>query len=44
MSILGTQPNEEFYAHSKEGGPPEEWQELEEHLQKVAEMARSFAE
>jgi hypothetical protein len=29
-----------FYAHSKEGEPPERWQRLDEHLQNVAEMAR----
>jgi CRISPR-associated endonuclease/helicase Cas3 len=33
----------EFYAHSREGKPPEEWHKLEDHLKKVAEMARSFA-
>lgn len=33
-----------FYAHTKEGRPPEEWQPLDEHLQNVAEMARSFAD
>ncbi len=33
-----------FYAHSKEGEPPEKWQPLEEHLRDVAEMARGFAE
>jgi hypothetical protein len=33
----------EFYAHSLEGKPPEEWHKLEDHLKKVAEMARSFA-
>jgi CRISPR-associated endonuclease/helicase Cas3 len=33
-----------YYAHTKEGHPPEEWQELEEHLKNVAIMARSFAE
>jgi len=39
MSILGTQPNEEFYAHSKEGSPPERWHGLEEHLATVAGKA-----
>jgi hypothetical protein len=29
----------QYYAHSKEGSPPEEWQPLEEHLENVAEMA-----
>ena len=33
---------EEFYAYSREGKPPEEWQRLEDHLIKVAEMARGF--
>ena len=33
-----------FYAHSKEGEPPERWQVLEEHLKNVAEMAQGFAE
>ena len=34
----------EFYAHSREGKPPEEWHRLEDHLKKVAEMAREFAD
>jgi CRISPR-associated endonuclease/helicase Cas3 len=33
-----------FYAHSLPGRPQEEWQPLEEHLRKVAEMAKGFAE
>ena len=33
----------EFYAHSREGKPPEEWQKLEDHLHAVAEKARDFA-
>ena len=32
-----------YYAHSKEGEPPEHWQPLDEHLKNVAELARSFA-
>ena len=36
--------NKEYYAHSKEGEPPSEWHRLNEHLQEVAKMARSFAE
>src|SRR4030042_5661193 len=32
----------EFYAHSRDGTPPEEWHRLEDHLKKVAEIARSF--
>lgn len=35
---------EKYYAHTKEGRPPEKWQELEEHLKNVAIMARAFAE
>ena len=35
---------DEFYAHSKEGKPPEEWHRLEDHLKNVAEIARRFAE
>ena len=34
----------QYYAHSKEDQPPEEWQRLEEHLKNVAEMARLFAD
>ena len=34
---------EEFYAHSREGRPPEEWHRLEDHLKAVAEIARKFA-
>ena len=33
-----------FYAHTKEGRPPEEWQPLEDHLRCVAKLARSFAD
>jgi len=33
---------DEFYAHSREGKPPEERHRLEDHLQAVAEMARPF--
>jgi CRISPR-associated endonuclease/helicase Cas3 len=33
----------EFYAHSKEGKPPEDWHQLNDHLNKMAEIARSFA-
>jgi len=32
----------EFYAHSREGKPPEEWHRLEDRLKAVAEMARTF--
>lgn len=34
----------EYFAHSLEGRPPEEWQRLEEHLKNVAKLARQFAE
>ena len=33
-----------YYAHSKENQPPINWQPLEDHLNNVAKMARSFAE
>jgi len=33
----------EYYAHSREGKPTEEWHRLEDHLKNVAEMARFFA-
>jgi len=32
-----------YYAHSLEGQPPEEWQLLKDHLNNVAEMAAEFA-
>jgi CRISPR-associated endonuclease/helicase Cas3 len=35
--------NNEFYAHSREGEPPDGWHRLEDHLTRVAEMAREFA-
>jgi len=35
--------NKKFYAHSKEGRSPEEWQPLEVHLRNVADMAAEFA-
>ena len=35
---------QEYYAHSLPGRPPEEWQRLDEHLKNVAEMARGFAD
>jgi hypothetical protein len=37
------QMTRQYYAHSLEGKPPSEWQPLEEHLRKVAELAWSFA-
>jgi len=35
--------DKEYYAHSREGKPPEDWHRLEDHLKEVAEMARRFA-
>jgi CRISPR-associated endonuclease/helicase Cas3 len=35
---------DEFYAHSREGKPREEWHRLEDHLIRVADMARGFAD
>ncbi len=35
---------DEYYAHSLDGKPPEEWQRLEDTLKQVVEMVRSFAE
>jgi len=35
---------QKYYAHSKEGEPPSEWQPLDKHLKNVAKMAQSFAE
>jgi len=32
-----------YYAHSKENQPPEQWQLLEEHLENVAKQAAEFA-
>ena len=34
--------DKEYYAHSREGKPPEDWHRLEDHLKEVAEMARKF--
>ncbi len=34
----------EFYAHSIEGKPVDEWHLLEEHLKGTAELAKSFAD
>ncbi len=34
---------DEYYAHSRDGKPPEDWQRLEDHLNEVAEKARVFA-
>jgi CRISPR-associated endonuclease/helicase Cas3 len=35
---------EKFYAHSKEGRPESEWEDLDVHLQRVARLAAEFAE
>ncbi|MCB1226610.1 MAG: HD domain-containing protein [Verrucomicrobiales bacterium] len=32
------------YAHTLEGKGPEDWEPLEEHLQKVAQQAAQFAD
>jgi CRISPR-associated endonuclease/helicase Cas3 len=34
----------EFYAHTIEGKPVDEWHLLEEHLKGTAELAASFAD
>ena len=34
---------DQYYAHSRQGKPPREWQPLDEHLKNVAELARAFA-
>lgn len=34
---------DDFYAHSLNGKPPEDWHRIEDHLKRVAEMARDFA-
>ena len=34
---------DEFYAHSRDGKPPEDWQRLGDHLNEVAEKVRVFA-
>lgn len=39
-----TMKEKEYYAHSVEGRPSEEWHRLEDHLKEVAEMAGRFAE
>lgn len=36
--------DQEYYAHSLPGKLQKDWQRLEDHLQAVAEKARSFAE
>ena len=33
----------EFYAHSRNGKPPEDWHRLEDHFKKVAELTLNFA-
>ena len=44
MLIYEVSMGKEYYAHSLEGKPPEEWQGLSEHLRNVAEKAKGFAE
>ncbi|MBO1224126.1 MAG: HD domain-containing protein [Candidatus Scalindua sediminis] len=34
----------EFYAHSLDGIPIDEWHLLDEHLKNTAELAKSFAD
>jgi hypothetical protein len=34
----------DYYAHSKKGVLPSEWQPLDQHLKKVADFARKFAD
>jgi CRISPR-associated endonuclease/helicase Cas3 len=34
----------EYYAHSIDGRPVDEWHLLEEHLKGTAELAKSFAD
>jgi len=34
----------QFYAHSREDRPQEEWQRLEEHKKNMAELAREFVD
>ena len=36
--------DKKYYAHSLEGEPPEKWQSLENHLEKVAQIAGNFAQ
>ncbi len=35
---------EPSYAHTKDNEPPDRWQTLEDHLRRVAEPTRSFAD
>lgn len=34
----------DFYAHSKDGEPVENWQPLADHLNQVAQLAAQFAQ
>ena len=36
--------DKEYYAHSAEGKPSKDWHRLDDHLKKVAEMSREFAD
>ncbi len=33
---------DEYYAHSREGKPREDWHRLDDHLKKVVDMVRSL--
>jgi CRISPR-associated endonuclease/helicase Cas3 len=35
--------DQQYFAHSREGKPIEDWHRLEDHLKDVAKMARTFA-
>ena len=35
--------DKEYYAHCREGKPPQDWHRLEDHLKEVAKMARGVA-
>jgi len=36
--------DKEYYAHSREGKPLEDWHRVEDHLKDVAKLARGFAD
>jgi CRISPR-associated endonuclease/helicase Cas3 len=36
--------NRRFFAHTLEGQPPECWQDLEDHLRAVAELAATYCD
>jgi len=35
---------DQYYAHSREGTPPDHWHRLDDHLKEVSKMAQKFAE